>query len=85
MRKREEAQQKIEEAMAKSRERRNEQLAEQIGLTPLQTEQLAKVRADFKQRRNDLYKAVAGIAKPQELPEKLNAINEEENRLWPAS
>ena len=85
VRKREEAQQKIEEAMAKSRERRNEQLAEQIGLTPLQTEQLAKVRADFKQRRNDLYKAVAGIAKPQELPEKLNAINEEENRLWPAS
>ena len=85
VRKREEAQQKIEEAMAKSRERRNEQLAEQIGLTPLQTEQLAKVRADFKQRRNDLYKAGAGIAKPQELPEKLNAINEEENRLWPAS
>ena len=38
VRKREEAQQKIEEAMAKSRERRNEQLAEQLGLNPFQAE-----------------------------------------------
>ena len=30
---------KIEEAMAKSRERRNEQLAEQLGLNPFQAEQ----------------------------------------------
>ena len=80
VRKREEAQQKIEEAMAKSRERRNEQLAEQLGLNPFQAEQLAKVRADFKQRRDDLFKAGGGIANPQELPEKLNAIKEEEKQ-----
>ena len=61
VRKREEAQQKTEEAMAKSRERRNEQLAEQLGLNPFQAEQLAKVRADFKQRRDDMFKA-GGIA-----------------------
>ena len=80
VRKREEAQQKIEEAMAKSRERRNEQLAEQLGLNPFQAEQLAKVRADFKQRRDDLSKAGGGIANPQELREKLNAIKEEEKQ-----
>ena len=80
VRKREEAQQKIEEAMAKSRERRNEQLAEQLGLNPFQAEQLAKVRADFKQRRDDMFKAGGGIANPQELPEKLNVIKEEEQQ-----
>ena len=80
VRKREEAHQKMEEAMAKSRERRNEQLAEQLGLNPFQTEQLAKVRADFKQRRDDLFKARGGIANPQELPEKLKAIKEEEDQ-----
>ena len=80
VRKREEAQQKIEGAMAKSRERRSEQLAEQLGLNPFQAEQLAKVRADFKQRRDDLFKAGGGIANPQELPEKLNAIKEEEKQ-----
>lgn len=80
VRKREEAHQRMEEAMAKSRERRNEQLAEQLGLNPFQTEQLAKVRADFKQRRDDLFKAGGGIANPQELPEKLKAIKEEEDQ-----
>ena len=80
VRKREEAQQKIEEAMAKSRERRNEQLAEQLGLNPFQAEQLAKVRADFKQRRDDMFKAGGGIANPQELPEKLNVIKEEKQQ-----
>ena len=80
VRKREEAQQKIEEAMAKSRERRNEQLAEQLGLNPFQAEQLAKVRADFQQRRDDMFKAGGGIANPQELPEKLKVIKEEEQQ-----
>ena len=80
VRKREEAQQKIEDAMAKSRERRNEQLAEQLGLNPFQAEQLAKVRADFKQRRDDLFNAGGGIAKPKELPEQLKAIKEEEQQ-----
>ena len=80
VRKREEAQQKIEDAMAKSRERRNEQLAEQLGLNPFQAEQLAKVRADFKQRRDDLFNAGGGIANPKELPEQLKAIKEEEQQ-----
>ena len=80
VRKREEAQQKIEEAMAKSRERRNEKLAEQLGLNPFQAEQLAKVRADFKQRIDDMFKAGGGIANPQELPEKLNVIKEEKQQ-----
>ena len=80
VRKREEAQQKIEEAMAKSRERRNEQLAEQLGLNPFQVEQLAKVRADFKQRRDDMFKVGVGITNPQELPEKLNVIKEEKQQ-----
>ena len=80
VRKREEARQKIEDAMAKSRERRNEQLAEQLGLNPFQAEQLAKVRADFKQRRDDLFKAGGGIANPKELPEQLKAIKEEEQQ-----
>ena len=80
VRKREEAQQKIEDAMAKSRERRNEQLAEQLGLNPFQAEQLAKVRADFKQRRDDLFKAGGGIANPKELPEQLKGIKEEEQQ-----
>ena len=80
VRKREEAQQKIEEAMAKSRERRNEQLAEQLGLNPFQAEQLAKVRADFKQRRDDMFKVGVGITNPQELPEKLNVIKEEKQQ-----
>mgnify|MGYP001385830357 CR=1 FL=1 len=76
VRKREEAQQKIEDAMVKSRERRNEQL----GLNPFQAEQLTKVRVHFKQRRDGLFKAGGGIANPQELPEKLNAIKEEEKQ-----
>ena len=80
VRKREEAQQKIEKAMAKSRERRNEQLAEQLGLNPFQAEQLAKVRADFKQRRDDMFKVGVGITNPQELPEKLNVIKEEKQQ-----
>ena len=80
VRKREEAQQKIEEAMAKSRERRNEQFAEQLGLNPFQAEQLAKVRADFKQRRDDMFKVGVGITNPQELPEKLNVIKEEKQQ-----
>jgi len=80
VRKREEAQQKIEEAMAKSRERRNEQLAKQLGLKPFQAEQLAKVRADFKQRRDDMFKVGVGITNPQELPEKLNVIKEEKQQ-----
>ena len=80
VRKREEAQQKIEVAMAKSRERRNEQLAEQLGLNPFQAEQLAKVRADFKKRRDDMFKAGGGIANPKELPEKLKVIKEEEQQ-----
>ncbi len=80
VRKREEAQQKIEDAMAKSRERRNEQLAEQLGLNPFQAEQLAKVRADFKQRRDDLFNGGGGIANPKELPEQLKAIKEEEQQ-----
>ena len=80
VRKREEAQQKIEEAMGKSRERRNEQLAKQLGLNPFQAEQLAKVRADFKQRRDDMFKVGVGITNPQELPEKLNVIKEEKQQ-----
>jgi len=71
---------KREEAMAKSRERRNEQLAEQLGLNPFQAEQLAKVRADFKQRRDDMFKVGVGITNPQELPEKLNVIKEEKQQ-----
>ena len=86
VRKREEAQQKIEEAMAKSRERRNEQLAEQLGLNPFQAEQLAKVRADFKQRRDDMFKAGGGIANPTGAAGKTQRRSRKrKSRLWPAS
>ena len=62
---REESHQKMEEAMAKSRERRNEQLAEKLDLNPFQTEQLAKVREEVKQKRNELLMANGGIADPK--------------------
>ena len=40
----------------------------------------AKVRADFKQRRDDMFKVGVGITNPQELPEKLNVIKEEKQQ-----
>ena len=58
----EEAHQKMEEAMTKSRERRNEHLAEKLDLNPFQTEQLAKVREEFKQKRDELLMANGGIS-----------------------
>ena len=81
VRKREEAHQKMEEAMAKSRERRNEQLAEKLDLNPFQTEQLAKVREEFKQKRDELLMAKGGIADPKKLPEQLKAIKEAEQQV----
>ncbi len=53
-RKRDEQRQRREEAMAKSRERRNQQLAEQLGLNPFQAEQLAKLRDEFQAKRREL-------------------------------
>jgi len=81
VRKREEANQKIEKAMAESRERRNEQLAEKLDLNPFQVEQLAKVRADFKKRRDDLVKAGGDTANPKELSEQLKVLKKEEQQV----
>ena len=64
--------------MAKSRERRNEQLAEKLDLNPFQTEQLGKVREEFKQKRDELLMSNGGIADPKKLPEQLKAIKEAE-------
>ncbi|MBC8245102.1 MAG: hypothetical protein H8E20_11975 [Verrucomicrobia bacterium] len=52
-RKRDEQRQRHEEAMARSHERRNQQLAKQLGLNPFQSEQLAKVRDEFQSKRRD--------------------------------
>jgi hypothetical protein len=69
----------MEEVMAKSRERRNQQLAKQLGLNPFQSEQLAKLRAEFQAKRREAM--MPGGGEPMDikrLPEILKQLKEEE-------
>ena len=78
-RKRDEQRQRREEAMAKSRERRNQQLAEQLGLNPFQAEQLAKLRDEFQARRREAMMPEEGQGfDPKRLPEILKQLKKEE-------
>ena len=78
-RKRDEQRQRREEAMAKSRERRNQQLAEQLGLNPFQAEQLAKLRDEFQAKRRELMMPEEGEPfDPKRLPEILGQLEKEE-------
>ncbi len=78
-RKRDEQRQRREEAMAKSRERRNQQLAEQLGLNPFQAEQLAKLRDEFQAKRRELLMPEEGEPfDPKRLPEILGQLEKEE-------
>ena len=82
-RQREEKRQRREEAMAKSRERRNRQLAEQLGLNPFQAEQLAKVRDEFQAMRRDAMMPEEGepldLGRMKEILQQLN--EDEQQRL----
>ena len=78
-RQRDEQRQRREEAMARSRERRNQQLAKQLGLNPFQSQQLAKLRAEFQARRCELMKPEEGEpSDPKRLPEILGQLEKEE-------
>ena len=78
-RKRDEPRQRREEAMAKSRARRNQQLAEQLGLNPFQAEQLAKLRDEFQAKRRELMMPEEGEPfDPKRLPEILGQLEKEE-------
>ena len=78
-RKRDEQRQRREEAMAKSRERHNQQLAEQLGLNPFQAEQLAKLRDEFQAKRRELMMPEEGEPfDPKRLPEILGQLEKEE-------
>ena len=78
-RKRDEQRQRREEAMVKSRERRNQQLAEQLGLNPFQAEQLAKLRDEFQAKRRELMMPEEGEPfDPKRLPEILGQLEKEE-------
>ena len=78
-RKRDEQRQRREEAMAKSRERHNQQLAEQLGLNPFQAEQLAKLRDEFQAKRRELLMPEEGEPfDPKRLPEILGRLEKEE-------
>ena len=80
-RQREEKRQRREEAMAKSRERRNRQLAEQLGLNPFQAEQLAKVRDEFQAMRRDAMMPEEGEPlDPGRMKEILQQLNEDEQQ-----
>ena len=78
-RERDEQREQMEDAMAKSRERRNQQLAKQLGLNPFQSEQLAKLRAEFQTKRREAM--MPGGGEPMDikrLPEILKQLKEEE-------
>ena len=78
-RQREEKRQRREEAMAKSRERRNRQLADQLGLNPFQSEQLVKVRDEFQAKRRDAVMPEEGEPlDPGRMKEILQQLNEDE-------
>ena len=78
-RKRDEQRQRREEAMAKSRERHNQQLAEQLGLNPFQAEQLAKLQDEFQAKRRELMMPEEGEPfDPKRLPEILGQLEKEE-------
>ena len=78
-RKRDEQRQRREEAVAKSRERRNQQLAKQLGLNPFQSEQLAKLREEFQAKRRDAMMPADGEPlDPKRLPEILKQLKQEE-------
>ena len=78
-RKRDANRQRKEEAMAKSREHRNQQLAEQLGLNPFQSEQLAKLRAEIQDKRREAMMPEEGEPfDPKRLPGILEQLEEEE-------
>jgi anti-sigma28 factor (negative regulator of flagellin synthesis) len=78
-RKRDANRQRKEEAMAKSREHRNQQLAEQLGLNPFQSEHLAKLRAEIQDKRREAMMPEEGEPfDPKRLPGILEQLEEEE-------
>lgn len=78
-RKRDANRQRREEAMAKSREHRNQQLAEQLGLNPFQSEQLAKLRAEIQDKRREAMMPEEGEPfDPKRLPGILEQLEKEE-------
>ena len=78
-RKRDANRQRKEEAMAKSREHRNQQLAEQLGLNPFQSEHLAKLRAEIQDKRREAMMPEEGEPfDPKRLPGILEQLQEEE-------
>jgi hypothetical protein len=78
-RERDEQREQMEDAMAKSRERRNQQLAKQLGLNPFQSEQLAKLRAEFQTKRREAMMPAEGEPfDPTRLPEIIKQLKEEE-------
>jgi len=78
-RQRDEQREQMEEVMAKSRERRNQQLAKQLGLNPFQSEQLAKLRAEFQAKRREAMMPEEGQGfDPKRLPEILKQLKKEE-------
>ena len=78
-RKRDANRQRKEEAMAKSREHRNQQLGEQLGLNPFQSEHLAKLRAEIQDKRREAMMPEEGEPfDPKRLPGILEQLQEEE-------
>jgi len=78
-RKRDANRQRKEEAMAKSREHRNQQLAEQLGLNPFQLEHLAKLRAEIQDKRREAMMPEEGEPfDPKRLPGILEQLEKEE-------
>ena len=78
-RKRDANRQRKEEAMAKSREHRNQQLAEQLGLNPFQSGHLAKLRAEIQDKRREAMMPEEGEPfDPKRLPGILEQLEEEE-------
>ncbi|HIL73867.1 MAG TPA: hypothetical protein EYG44_06535 [Verrucomicrobia bacterium] len=78
-RERDEQREQMEDAMAKSRERRNQQLAKQLGLNPFQSEQLAKLRAEFQTKRREAMMPAEGESfDPTRLPEIIKQLKKEE-------
>jgi len=83
-RKRDANRQRREEAMAKSREHRNQQLAEQLGLNPFQSEQLAKLRAEIQDKRREAMMPEEGEPfDPKRLPGILEQLEKEEQLRLP--
>ena len=78
-RKRDANRQRKEEAMAKSREHRNQQLAEQLSLNPFQSEQMAKLRAEIQDKRREAMMPEEGEPfDPKRLPGILEQLEKEE-------